>query len=564
MSRLAIGLLGAVAIAAVLVSRVVPWVAWVADAFLAFLTAAVLDRRARLGHPVGRMAVGVAVLLGGCAAAAYAVSDAFAPFALGAVFAAGAALLVAARHEGRKLFAFLGTRPAFYGVTALLLTLAVTSAVVAGNALVARSPAEIDMTRARVHSLAQESLLVLSEVRGDLSVHVFFRREEAAARHRLAPLLERYERASPRVRVLFHDPDLEPRLTAELHVHEQGARVIVVSERGMVRIVPSGRILSVRDPQDGRRLLQFREFTESDITNGILRATRPRPRLCFLTGHGERGLDDAGPSGYALLRRALEDNNFEIAPLSLGASAAVPDACRAVVVAGITAAIFPGEALALRRHLEHGGGVLIFAEPGVDPGLGELLGEAGIALGDGTVADPRGEGLGPAVVVPDHIGTHASVTAFAGTSGLALYLDGARPIEARGKEAAVLLESSPAAWAGPMPGEAFRSGRDRKGPVPLAVAGTTPHKGRVAVVGDADFASDRYLQFPGNRLLALALSRWVAAEDKLVAVKPHGWKHSRLTWTSARRRLVRVLTQAVLPGLAIFIAIYLWRTRRRL
>jgi hypothetical protein len=562
-SRVALGLLAAAVVAAALVSRLVSFVEWVAYVFLALFTAAILERRARGGAPIGRMGPAVAVLLGGAGGAAYGIAEELAPFALGAAFAAGAALLVTLWHEARRLLAFFRSRAAFYGITALVLSASVVCAVVAVNVLAARSPVQIDMTQARVHSLSAQTLELLAAVPGEVTLHAFFRKDEGVARARLGPLLERYRAASPRLRVAFHDPDREPRLVADLGVREDGPRLVAVSPLGSARVLPSGRGVTVLDTRNPARMIHFREFTEADITNGIVRATRPRPRVCFLTGHGEAALGEEGPAGLAGLRRALEDHNLEPWPLSLAAKAEVPAACRAVVLAGPKAPLFPGEVAALAAHLRRGGGLVLYVDPGVDPGVGDLLGGAGLSLGAGTISDPRGEGLGPGMVAPARFGSHEATWPMAGAQGAPLYFDGARPVEAAAERGTVLLESAPESWAGPSPGEKFEPGRDRKGPLPLAAAGTTG-SGRVAAVGDADVVSNRYLRFPGNRLFALGVLKWAAGEEKPIVLKPHGWRHGRLTWTEARRRIVRIVTQGILPGLALFIAIYLWRTRRRL
>src|SRR4051812_15556892 len=114
MSRVAIALLLACALAAGLVSRFVPAMEWIAYAFLGFVTAALLDRRARAGKNVGGPSTIIAVLLAGAGAAAYGISEALLPLSFGTWFCAAAALLVGFRHRATGLFRFFKSRAAFY------------------------------------------------------------------------------------------------------------------------------------------------------------------------------------------------------------------------------------------------------------------------------------------------------------------------------------------------------------------------------------------------------------------------------------------------------------------
>lgn len=649
MSRTSIALLLACALSAALVSQLEPRMVWVSYAFFAFVTAGLLDRRARAGKPVVGLSLSAAVFLAGAGGAAYGINPALWPLTLGTFFCAGGALLVAFRHHARTTFRFLTTRAAFYGVAATLLSVFVVAAVVSLNVLAARHPLQIDVTRAGVHSLSEETMSVLGSLRQRLRLHAFYRPDEAPARGRVWPVLRRYADASPLVAVELHDPDRDPALATRLGVRADGPRVVAEYGVHSAKVLPRGPDLSLIDARDPQRLVSFRELGEADVTTAILRATRVRPRVCFLGGHGERSLDDENAAGFSALRELLADQNLEGVSLSLGEppaptvagepagpapegrgdggaladggvatntgivtknyinsnsasstfspisdgggspsaplggsgssgssgssgnSGSAPPAmmhslagCKAVIIAGARATLFAPEAAALRQYVQRGGGLVVLAEPGVAEGpLGALFAAAGLRLSEGTVSDPGGETRGAGIVAPREVREHAITHTLRLAPAAALYLDGARIVDAVSQSASVLLESAPQAFASPLPGSPFASGRDRQGPLPLAAAAPLG-QGRLVVVGDSDLCGNRYLRFAGNQMFTVGVLRFAAGDEKPVVIKPQGWQHSRLTWTDTRRRLVRVLTQAVLPGLALFFAIYLWRTRRRL
>ena len=68
----------------------------------------------------------------------------------------------------------------------------------------------------------------------------------------------------------------------------------------------------------------------------VLQATSNQEHLvCFVTGHGERGLGDTGAGGLALLAATLAAGNYRTQPISL-LEDAVPSDCASVVIAGPT------------------------------------------------------------------------------------------------------------------------------------------------------------------------------------------------------------------------------------
>jgi hypothetical protein len=91
-------------------------------------------------------------------------------------------------------------------------------------------------------------------------------------------------------------------------------------------------------------------------------------------------------------------------------------------------------------------------------------------------------------------------------------------------------------------GAAFRPGRDRRGPLPIAAyARTTARDGRVLVIGDADFSTNLHLNVLGNRDLLLASATLVARDESLAAARPPGppgGTFSPLTLTAREARLI--------------------------
>jgi len=105
-----------------------------------------------------------------------------------------------------------------------------------------------------------------------------------------------------------------------------------------------------------------------------------------------------------------------------------------------------------------------------------------------------------------------------------------RLVDAANVTADYLAMTGETSWAdvdrrtGEPGGVVFRSGRDRRGPLPVAafvrVKGPDGHEGRIVAVGDADFVTNSHLNLLGNRDFLLASAGLVARSESLTGARP--------------------------------------------
>jgi len=147
-----------------------------------------------------------------------------------------------------------------------------------------------------------------------------------------------------------------------------------------------------------------------------------------------------------------------------------------------------------------------------------------------------------------------------------------RLVDAPGVRTDYLATTAEGAWADVDrrvgDGAAFRPGRDRRGPLPIAtftrVLAAGGREGRLVVIGDADFATNLHLGVLGNRDLLLTAAELVARADALAAARPAappGGTFSPLTLTAREARLV--FWGAVVAPSALMGAAALAMARRR-
>jgi ABC-type uncharacterized transport system involved in gliding motility auxiliary subunit len=99
-------------------------------------------------------------------------------------------------------------------------------------------------------------------------------------------------------------------------------------------------------------------------------------------------------------------------------------------------------------------------------------------------------------------------------------------------------------------------------PPAAAAAEAKPPETRVAVMGDADFASNAAINISGNRDLFMNIVGWLSQQENLIAIRPKEPGDSRLTLTNDEARRIAWLALFVLPGAILALGVYTWWRRR--
>jgi len=87
-------------------------------------------------------------------------------------------------------------------------------------------------------------------------------------------------------------------------------------------------------------------------------------------------------------------------------------------------------------------------------------------------------------------------------------------------------------------------------------------EGRVAVFGDADFATNGLLGFQGNQDFYLNTVAWLAEDADLISIRPREPEDQRLFVTQQQQQNVLWLSLVVVPGLFIAWGVTSWWRRR--
>ncbi|MET0553917.1 MAG: GldG family protein, partial [Vicinamibacteria bacterium] len=427
----------------------------------------------------------------------------------------GALVLLHLLLKWEDIVTAIGGRQLMYGTFSLVLIAAVLGILGGVNWYVSRHSKRWDLTKNQRYSLSDATKKSLAALKEDITIVYFHGASDLGLGQ---SRMKEYQQASSRIKVEFVNPTQSPAKARQYDVSQVPTLVV----------------------ERGTRREKVSNDSEQDITNAIIKVTRDvQKTVCFVDGEGERSLDDSQAEGYSAAKSALQKSQYQTKTVTLLREGSVPADCTVAVLAGPATDLAPPVAAALRDYVKKSGRLLAMAEPEFKdktPLYVGLLKEWNLEAGSDLVVDVSPGTMaqtGPETPLGIRYPPH-DVTK--DLTGLATAFHTARSLKpgaasTPGVFAQSLVETDRAAW-----GETdFTSGtpvkldpgKDTPGPVSLGavatIAAETPatpppaspapspeaspeppkKEGRVIAFGDADFASNTFIQIQGNRDLFL-------------------------------------------------------------
>lgn len=380
-----------------------------------------------------------------------------------------------------------------------------------------RTNRRYDMTPLKVFALSEQSATIARGLGEPVRILFFYNGQQSGQRRQIADLLEQFAAASPMITYALYDLDRTPGLAKKFGISSYNTGVM--ESRG--------------------KSYQMNGIDEVEVVSGLLKLTRDKPRvLCFLTGHGEHDpMSMDTREGYSDVAKALEREQFQVRTFDVTPSPADLAKCAMLILAGPKQDLFGDEADRLAAFARSGGSLFLLIEPGTPASYPALLARFGIRAGTDLIVDERNRLYGSdsymARVPMFDRDTFGRSMDTAAVFSVARTVAPADPLP-EGISVALVALSSPDSWAQASttsPSEEkpeFRNEIDQPGPLPVAVMATIEKVlpasgekagGRVAAFGDADFASNFYLNLLGNRDLFMSMIAVLAEDEELVAVR---------------------------------------------
>ena len=325
-------------------------------------------------------------------------------------------------------------------------------------------------------------------------------------------------------------------------------------------------------------------MTEEGITGAFIRDLKNNTRtVCFVSGSGEHQIDDTDRTGYSHLKDLLGKDEYTAKSINLLQKAEVPNDCTVLVVGGPSSDYQQPEVDAIMKYVEDGGRALFMLDPPLKLGRSEiadndaltgLLQTWGVSLQKDLILDmnPIGQlvGLGPQVALVSSYDSHPIVSQMKGTAtGFPL----SRSLEIKNSDKTTvekLFGSSDTSLATTnlsSPAVNPNDPKNKKGPMTIAAAGTyrtgkENSQGRFVVLGSSSWAANSFINFNGNRDLALNTMNWLSSDEDLISIRPKEQDERRITMTRAQLTWVRTTSQFLLPLFVVVAGVGVWWRRR--
>jgi ABC-type uncharacterized transport system involved in gliding motility auxiliary subunit len=280
----------------------------------------------------------------------------------------------------KRLSSFLNT------VVSVIIALAVWVLIllISNNNLI-----PFDITKNGRYTLALQSKQAVNSLTTPVKVYAF---NDEKAKAKSEEVLKRYSVVDPKKFTYeIVDPVKNPILTKKYGIRMRGEGVI-----------------EVKDSKG--RTERLTAITEDEITAGLLKLERNATyKAYFVTGHGERDLNQSEATGLSQLRADLVKEGFVVEQLTLSATPKIPEDTNLLVLAGPTQALLPGEQKLVKDYLDNYGRLLLMYEPETPESYTELVKPYGIETDGNIVLDTNSERIGAEPVFaiglkydPDH------------------------------------------------------------------------------------------------------------------------------------------------------------------
>ena len=417
----------------------------------------------------------------------------------------------------------VSARQARYGATAALYTIVVIAALILINwlAQMPRFNKTFDTTSNKRFTLSQETQKLIKNLKSDATITYI---DKGSNFDQAKGILDRYKNLSPKIHIQYVNYEKQPTVARAYGLRVPGTAYVEI----------------------GPRREEAKALTEEGITGAFLKDLKGVRKVCFVSGSGERRLDDTQESGLSNFKTLLQRDNYEATPATLLDKTAVPSDCTVLVVAGPQADYTPNEVTAIKSYVEGGGRAMILLDPPLDIGrehiakntaLVDLLKSWGVTENNDLVLEqnPIGQlfNIGPEIPLITNYESQPIVSDLREATGFPI----TRSLDVKNGDKTTVDKlfstTNQAVATTHLDSAEFGKYQDKKGPFVLGAAITyntgQPNKtGRVVVIGTSAFLNNGTIGFQGNRDLALNAINWLSSDEDLISIRPKEPEDRRL------------------------------------
>src|SRR6266540_4312996 len=460
--------------------------------------------------------------------------------------------------EPDRVRRMLSGRQARYGSNALIMSIAFLGILIVGNVLAFQNPVPIaDLTEDKTNTLSPELASALKTLPQKVTATGFF--SQNSPTDSADKLLNNIKaNSNGKFDYNFINPDRDPQAAKDAGITGDGK---ILLQMGDHKEIVAGA-------------------SESEILKGMLRLLNPGNNVVyFLTGHGERDIEQAGETSMTRAKSTLESKNYTVKTLNLLSEHQIPEDASLIVIAGPVQPVSQDEVDLLKDYLSKGGSLIVMEEPTAltqfgdqsDPLADMLSKDWGITYNNDVVIDLNSPQ--PTTAVAAYYDTSHPVTV--NMNNLVAYFPFTRSLNIAGTVEGVtltpLVQTNERSW-GETDFESLKTGGqvgfdqgEAQGPLTLVVAGeNSTTKGRVVAFGTSSFAVDQIFDAYGNGDMFVNSVDWSTEQENLTNITPKT-PTERTFKIPGQFQWIAILLGSVfiIPGLVVLGGVSTWLTRRR-
>lgn len=457
---------------------------------------------------------------------------------------------------------YMGNKAKLYKKYQIGITLFVGCAVLV-NVVGGRIPGRIDLTQNRLYTVSASTKKILGDLPDIVTITLYVSRELPA---QLQPtlrdvrdIIRDYQTfGKGNIVIASKDPSANPAVAQE--AQSVGIREMqfntVSNEEFKLKNGYAGIAISYAGKNEIIPFVQDTTDLEYQLTSLIKKLTvKEKPKIAFLTGHGEKSLQSDYPALGAELQREYQVE--DLAPLD-SKFPAIPDGIKAVVVAGPTKDMPVEMKTALKNYVEKNGGSVMFLIDTINVSPQTLSAEANKQNFADVVKDMTGVTVSENIVYD--LRSNETVSFGGGQMRFFLpYPFWVRSIAEKNTQSPILSKISSIVMMWPSALEFDEKNISDKGWDVQTLFGTTKYggvqsgnyslspqekfsqenlgekrlmvsltpkkdqqtgKGRMIIAGDSDFLTDQFMQnSPENLGLGMEALAWLSQEDSIAGIR---------------------------------------------
>lgn len=491
------------------------------------------------------------------------------------------------RNAKSNLFSFSGRRFQSGSFSAAMV-LVVLAIIVVINLIFTKIPnkyTDFDISQNKLYSIGEESLELLKNVEKEVTIYYLTSTVNKEYYPQLNKVLEKYEEASDKIKIVQKDPELYPAFGNSYDALE--TTLLIVESDKRFKLIDESEIYVLSNYEDVYYYGAAEEYEfsgENLLANAVNYVLADNlPKVYMLEGNGELELDET-------FKEMITDSNITLETLNLMTKDAVPEDAEALIILSPEYDLNENATKAILTYLENGGNAIIFSDYlGKDkemPNFLSIVEAYGVTIEKGMVFEGNKNYTfqdTPALVVPE-VKSHAVTNIVTEANGTLMLPNVQSIVELEDKkdtiEITTLLSTSAESYLKAVPEDSESTSKqegDAEGPFSLAVAITDSEKSEEEEDGLGEvktkivlFSSSApadvniYAQVtPYNASLLLDTLGWMCEMEDSIFIASKSLAVEYLTLTSSQVNLWRNVFLFALPTVVIGAGLYVTYRRKR-